>query len=175
MEIRLLKRVPIFSQLCDDELEKIRKLCVTQHYQKDRLILIEEESGNTLFIIQRGRVKVSRVSDDGREVILSILEPGEFFGELSPDENKTILDVFSTDKIKSFPVIIPLLEDEEYPQDKYDALINYFERFDEDQMNKIFSKIEEVHGIDKCKELLKILKNNAFEQFSSLYDSYQLN
>ncbi|MFZ5518309.1 MAG: Crp/Fnr family transcriptional regulator [Candidatus Zhuqueibacterota bacterium] len=88
MEINLLKRVPIFSQLNDDELEKIRMLCVTQHYEKDRIILIEEESGNTLFIIQKGRVKVSRMSDDGREVILSILERGEFFGELSLIDGK---------------------------------------------------------------------------------------
>lgn len=88
MEINLLKRVPIFSQLLDDELDKIRDLCVTQHYVKDRIILIEEESGNTLFIIQKGRVKVSRMSDDGREVILSILERGEFFGELSLIDGK---------------------------------------------------------------------------------------
>jgi len=88
MEINLLKRVPIFSQLINDELDKIRDLCVTQHYVKDRIILIEEESGNTLFIIQKGRVKVSRMSDDGREVILSILERGEFFGELSLIDGK---------------------------------------------------------------------------------------
>lgn len=83
MDINLLKKVPIFSLLDDGELEKIRKLCVTKHYEKDRIILIEEESGNTLFIIQEGRVKVSRMSDDGREVILTILQKGDFFGELS--------------------------------------------------------------------------------------------
>ena len=88
MEIRLLKRVPLFSPLDDDDLEKIRNLCVTQHYVKDQIILIEEEAGNTLFLIQKGRVKVSRISDDGREVILSILEPGDFFGELSLIDGK---------------------------------------------------------------------------------------
>lgn len=88
MDISLLKRVPIFSLLSDSELEKIRDLCVTQHYEKDRIILIEEESGNTLFIIQKGRVKVSRISDDGREVILSILHMGDFFGELSLIDGK---------------------------------------------------------------------------------------
>jgi CRP/FNR family cyclic AMP-dependent transcriptional regulator len=88
METKLLKRVPLFSQLDDDDLEKIRALCVTQHYVKDRIILIEEEAGNTLFLIQKGRVKVSRISDDGREVILSILEPGDFFGELSLIDGK---------------------------------------------------------------------------------------
>ncbi len=88
MEIRLLKRVPLFFPLDDDDLEKIRNLCVTQHYVKDQIILIEEEAGNTLFLIQKGRVKVSRISDDGREVILSILEPGDFFGELSLIDGK---------------------------------------------------------------------------------------
>lgn len=88
MDIRLLKQVPLFSQLDDGELEKIRKLCVTQRYIKDQIILIEEESGNTLFLIQKGRVKVSRMSDDGREVILSILESGGFFGELSLIDGK---------------------------------------------------------------------------------------
>lgn len=89
MDISLLKKVPIFSNLDDDELEKIRKLCVTQHYEKDRLILIEEDIGKTLFLIQKGRFKVSRMSDDGREVILSILGPGGFFGELSLIDGKT--------------------------------------------------------------------------------------
>lgn len=88
MDVRLVKRVPLFSQLDEDDLEKIRNLCVTQHYVKDQIILIEEEAGNTLFLIQRGRVKVSRISDDGREVILSILEPGDFFGELSLIDGK---------------------------------------------------------------------------------------
>ncbi len=84
----LLKRVPLFSPLNEDDLGKIRNLCVTQHYVKDQIILIEEEAGNTLFLIQKGRVKVSRMSDDGREVILSILEPGDFFGELSLIDGK---------------------------------------------------------------------------------------
>ena len=83
LDLSLLRKVPIFSQLNQDELEKIRALCVTKKYQKDRLILIEQDTGSSMFLIQKGRVKVSRMSDDGREVILSILESGEFFGEMS--------------------------------------------------------------------------------------------
>jgi CRP/FNR family transcriptional regulator, cyclic AMP receptor protein len=89
MDIHLLKKVPIFSNLEDNELIKIRKLCVTQHYEKDRLILVEEDIGKTLFLIQKGRFKVSRMSDDGREVILAIQGPGGFFGELSLIDGKT--------------------------------------------------------------------------------------
>ncbi len=89
MDLNLLKKVPVFSNLDDDELMKIRKLCVTQHYEKDRLILIEEDIGKTLFLIQKGRFKVTRMSEDGREVILSILGPGGFFGELALIDGKT--------------------------------------------------------------------------------------
>lgn len=83
MEISLLKRVPIFSSLKENQLQRIAEYCVTKHYTKDQLILVEEETGKILFIIYKGRVKVTRTSDDGREVILSILESGDIFGEMS--------------------------------------------------------------------------------------------
>jgi len=83
MEVLLLKRVPIFSSLNDRQLKQIAEYCVTKHYTKDQLILVEEETGKILFIIYRGRVKVTRTSEDGREVILSILESGDIFGEMS--------------------------------------------------------------------------------------------
>jgi CRP-like cAMP-binding protein len=44
---------------------------------------MEEEFGDTLFILNKGSVKITRLSDDGREVILSILGEGDFFGEMS--------------------------------------------------------------------------------------------
>ncbi len=83
MEAMLLKRIPMFAQLDISDLEKIAKLCVSKIYRKDQIILVEEDVGSSMFLIRHGRVKVSRVSDDGREVILSILEDGDFFGELS--------------------------------------------------------------------------------------------
>ena len=78
-----LKYIPLFSELSDDDLREIVKLAVRQVYKKDNMILIEEEIGSTIFIILDGRVKISRISDDGREVILSILSEGDFFGEMS--------------------------------------------------------------------------------------------
>ncbi len=119
METYLLKRVPLFSKLSEDDLERIRKLCVTQHYDKDQIIFIEEEAGNTLFLIQKGRVKVSRTSDDGREVILSILQHGDFFGELSLIDGKA--RSASVTAIEDSEVLILRRADflrllEEYPQ-----------------------------------------------------------
>ncbi len=83
MDVEFLKYIPLFSELSDDDLREIVKLAVRQVYKKDNMILIEEEIGSTMFIILDGRVKISRISDDGREVILSILSEGDFFGEMS--------------------------------------------------------------------------------------------
>lgn len=47
------------------------------------MILMEESLGGTFFIMAKGNVKVTRMSDDGREVILALLGEGEFFGEMS--------------------------------------------------------------------------------------------
>ncbi len=83
MDIRELKLIPLFSELKDSELESIVKMTVRQVYKKDNMVLIEEEIGSTMFVILNGRVKISRISDEGREVILSILVDGDFFGEMS--------------------------------------------------------------------------------------------
>ncbi len=83
MNADILKNIPLFSELNEKDLERIIQIANKKRYHKDNIILIEEEVGSTMFIILAGRVKISRISDDGREVILSILSDGDFFGEMS--------------------------------------------------------------------------------------------
>ncbi len=64
-------------------------MTVRQVYKKDNMVLIEEEVGSTMFVILNGRVKISRISDEGREVILSILVDGDFFGEMAILDGQT--------------------------------------------------------------------------------------
>jgi CRP/FNR family transcriptional regulator/CRP/FNR family cyclic AMP-dependent transcriptional regulator len=52
-------------------------------FPADNLIILAEDAGDSLFIIFRGQVKVSIINEDGREVILAMLGPGDFFGEMS--------------------------------------------------------------------------------------------
>jgi CRP/FNR family transcriptional regulator, cyclic AMP receptor protein len=81
--IDLLKQVPLLSTLHDDELDAIQRLSHTKKCSKDTIILLEKEEGDTLFIILGGKVKVSNFSENGKEVIFSILGTGDFFGEMS--------------------------------------------------------------------------------------------
>ena len=83
MKNLMIKNIPIFADLKDDILEKIYNLLQKRNYKRNNMILMEEDFGDTLFILNKGSVKITRLSDDGREVILSILGEGDFFGEMS--------------------------------------------------------------------------------------------
>lgn len=78
-----LKSVPIFSELDADRLKQISQLGSRKFYKKDSWVLHENETGSALFVIISGKVKVSRESDDGKEVILTILNESDFFGEMA--------------------------------------------------------------------------------------------
>ncbi|MFH0990304.1 MAG: Crp/Fnr family transcriptional regulator [bacterium] len=82
-EINFLQNVPLFEDLGVDELNKIAKLGVRKKYKRGNIVVLEQEMGAALFIIISGKVKIVRTDEEGREVILSIFGPGEFFGEMS--------------------------------------------------------------------------------------------
>ena len=82
-KVEHLRNVPIFTDLTQSDLAKIASKMVPRKYEKGQMILLEESRGETFFIISKGAVKVTRLSDDGREVILAILGESDFFGEMS--------------------------------------------------------------------------------------------
>src|SRR5258708_33553818 len=78
-----LKAVPCVTQLTEAELDLIRALASEKHYPKNAVVLTEGEMGDALYMIQSGKVKVFIGDQEGREMILKILGPGDFFGEMS--------------------------------------------------------------------------------------------
>lgn len=78
-----LKAVPFFTQLNDRELEVVRAVASERTYAKNAVVLTEGEMGDSLYMIQSGKVKVVIGDEEGRELILKILGPGDFFGEMS--------------------------------------------------------------------------------------------
>lgn len=83
MKIELLRQVPLFQGLSSSDLEKIAEQMVPKRFKKNNLIIFEEDLGQNLFIIEKGRVKVSGISNEGGEAIFAILGEGDIFGELS--------------------------------------------------------------------------------------------
>jgi CRP-like cAMP-binding protein len=82
-DVSILREVPIFSELSDEDLNIIMQLTVRRFFAKSAMIVIEEDQGDTLYIIESGRVKITRLNEEGREVILAILGSAEFFGEMA--------------------------------------------------------------------------------------------
>lgn len=79
----ILQQIPLFSSLNESELDAIDRVSITKIFPKEKIILLEDEDGDTLFIIMDGKVKVTTYSESGKEVIFSILNAGDFFGEMS--------------------------------------------------------------------------------------------
>ena len=78
-----LNNIPIFIDLDEDETKDVSESCTPRNYPKNSMIILEEEFGDIVFIIIKGTVKITRVNDEGKEVILSLLGPGEIFGEMA--------------------------------------------------------------------------------------------
>ena len=78
-----LLHIPIFSELNESTLKKIVNIGTRKVFEKNDVILLEEDAGTALFIILKGKVKITRSSSDGREVILNILSDSDFFGEMA--------------------------------------------------------------------------------------------
>lgn len=86
-EGELIRTVPIFSELSEEEVAAVARHAARRQFAKDAVIFFENEPGDTLYVVAAGRVRVSILGDDGREVILSVLGPGDFFGEMALLDN----------------------------------------------------------------------------------------
>jgi len=82
-KIELLQSVSIFWDLNENDLGHIADKMVAKHFENGNYIFLEDSQGEQCFFVLEGSVKVTRLSKDGREVILAMLNEGDFFGEMS--------------------------------------------------------------------------------------------
>jgi len=78
-----IDRVPIFSNLTPEEKNEIALITIDREFKKGETIYLAGEKGERLYVIHRGKVKITRISEAGKEQIIRILDPGDFMGELS--------------------------------------------------------------------------------------------
>jgi CRP/FNR family transcriptional regulator, cyclic AMP receptor protein len=81
--VEVLLSVPLFRQVPEAELAAVALLLRERSYPKGAVLLSQGDVGDALFLVRSGQVKVSVIAEDGREVILSVLGPGSFFGEMA--------------------------------------------------------------------------------------------
>jgi len=82
-KILLLKGIEIFSGLAPSELAAIASVTKELDYAEDRIVLKQNDVGETLFLIIEGRVEVIMEQAEGKEVLLNNIEAGGAFGEMA--------------------------------------------------------------------------------------------
>jgi len=81
--VETLRGIPLFSDVAQSDLEQIASHLIERKYPKATTIVEEGLPGDYMYILREGRVKVTKLSEDGREKILDMLDVGSFVGEMA--------------------------------------------------------------------------------------------
>jgi len=88
-KIQSIKKIALFSSLTATELLQIQEKFVFKNFSKNETILREEQTNEFMYAILEGEAKVVQTTDDGKEIIITVHQAGDFFGELSLIDGKT--------------------------------------------------------------------------------------
>jgi len=84
----LIRRVPLFSLLTNDQALAIASSVVKRRFRRGEIVVEQGKKSNALFILLTGRARVLTADTRGREVILAVLQPGDYVGEMSLIDNE---------------------------------------------------------------------------------------
>jgi CRP/FNR family transcriptional regulator, cyclic AMP receptor protein len=87
-----LENINLFKELSEPELMKIEKTTKMKTIAKGQYIYFPTEPSSSVYFLKQGRIKIGSYSDDGKEIIKRIMQPGEIFGELSLTGQSTRAD-----------------------------------------------------------------------------------
>jgi CRP-like cAMP-binding protein len=82
-KIWYLENLNLFKTLPKPALQEVAQKTIMCHFFKDEFIYFSDDPSDTLYFLKEGKVKIANYSEEGREVIKTILQPGEVFGEFS--------------------------------------------------------------------------------------------
>lgn len=78
-----LQAVPFFNSLSSEEADNLAKLLVIRRFGTEQIVFHHGDPGGLLYIISKGRVKITHSTSEGQEAMLAIVGAGDFFGELA--------------------------------------------------------------------------------------------
>jgi CRP-like cAMP-binding protein len=102
----LLRNVSIFRDLDSGELARVAEVCREQEFVSGEYIFHEGESGNRLYLIVEGEVRISREVPGSGEEALAVLKPGSLFGEMAVfDRSERSTDAISHGGTKVITIV----------------------------------------------------------------------
>ncbi|TAK80463.1 MAG: Crp/Fnr family transcriptional regulator [Aquabacterium sp.] len=84
----LIRRVPLFSMLTAPQAEAVAEAVIKRRFRRGEIIVERGQKSNALYILLTGRARVIASDPRGREVILAVLQPGDYLGEMSLIDNE---------------------------------------------------------------------------------------
>lgn len=84
-----LRKIPLFAELSEDEMLRVKAELRIREYEKRDIVLHKGGSGDGLLFLLSGQLQVIDVTEDGRAIGLRMLAPGDFFGEIALINNST--------------------------------------------------------------------------------------
>jgi CRP/FNR family transcriptional regulator, cyclic AMP receptor protein len=81
--IELLARVPVFSALAPDDLQRVAEVAVPRRFDSGEAVFREGDESDTCYVVRSGRARAVREHPDGRSITLAHFGPGDIFGELA--------------------------------------------------------------------------------------------
>ncbi|MDI6873375.1 Crp/Fnr family transcriptional regulator [Candidatus Solincola sp.] len=80
-KVNIFWKIPMFEFLEAEELDRLYSLCARERFSKGDYIFLECDPPRSLYVLVKGEVKLLKQTDDGREMIVEMVYPGEIFGE----------------------------------------------------------------------------------------------
>ena len=81
-KIWYLQRVNLFADISSEEMMELARMTQEKTFRKKEIIYLPGQQGNHVYLLKKGIVKISKITEDGRELTLALLKPGEVFGEV---------------------------------------------------------------------------------------------
>lgn len=144
-----LKKIPIFSTLNNEELKEIQSYLSRESFKKKEEIFSEGDPPDWFYILVNGKVKITKMSVDGREIIIELISPRDFFGG------------FAVLKGFPYPANAVAMEDSNVIKISRHNLLKVIDRFP-NVMYDITANLG-----DRIREFHETLKNIALERVES--------
>jgi len=165
-----LENFNLFGGIPKDKLMELEKMTSMQETPKNEPIYFAQEPSNSIFFLKKGRVKLSRISPEGKEMIIALVNPGEVFGELAILDvmersdfasamDDSLICAISRDDFKAF------LEKNPDLNLKISRLIGF-------KLRKFSERIEELVFKDAQQRVISFIINLAIDHGKKIGDEY---
>lgn len=90
-----VRKVPIFNHLTNKEMDEVFKQVNSKTYRRQEHLYMAGDPENALFVLHRGKIRIYRLNEEGKEQLIRVLLPGDFTGELALFGGETMHDSYA--------------------------------------------------------------------------------